>query len=151
MTLRQTILALVAVPLLLIQGPASAQQDEDAQWLFVLQGVVTGMTADEMTVAAGAFAVAFTDRPERRTEIIPLADFITRSWAEGASMRVDPPNAALADETGERVSVIEIGNAMMADDSVVLTYTVLERLAPNAGDAIALVIDDCSPDPDDCE
>lgn len=127
--------------------PADAQEvsEREISWLFILQGEVTAIEDDRITMSAAPGALAFTDRPERRVRPIDLAT-VLGFWREGGEFRADPPNAALIDETEETIGVIEITNIVGEGDQVVMTFNALGGGLPAVGDHIALTIDNCGCD-----
>ena len=77
------------------------QAAQGEQWLFLLtspsatlRGPGDGTTYELSLRSLPSTVLAFTDRPARKQEQMPLDDFLAM-WDEGGTFRADPPNAAM--------------------------------------------------------
>jgi hypothetical protein len=143
MSLRPIAIGLAMLTLVLA-SPAASQDpgSEEPAWLIVFQGDTTAISAEQMTIAAGPWGMAFTDRPGRQVRIVNLSTLVANAWGEDGTFRRNPPNAALIDETGSTIGIIEIGEAAWQDGVMTVSFSSLEGALPAVGDHIALVIDD---------
>lgn len=110
-------------------------------WLVVIQGEVTETAPGRITLAVPSTALAFTDRPMREVRFVDLATLVAAAWGEGGLFRIDPPNAALVDETAGEIAILTIGNAVLSDGLLVLDVLILEGATAAIGDRVAITID----------
>ncbi len=120
---------------------AQAADTAAASWLFVLQGEVTAVADGTLTMSVPHSVVAFTDRPERQTQLMNVAAFVDVAWAEDADFRSNPPNASLIDEANRQIDVVEIQGMTLDGDVLTVTYRELNGGTPAVGDFVALTID----------
>lgn len=121
---------------------AAAQEDDaELQWLMVIQGEVLEVGDGALTLAVPTTAIVFTDRPARQVRLINLAAFVEIAWAEDGTFRIDPPNAALLDETSNTIAIITVSDMRLADKGLILNVTVLEGSLPAPGATVAITVD----------
>lgn len=123
------------------EDTAQVADNAEASWLFVIQGEVTAIADGTLTMSVPHSVVAFTDRPERQTQLMGVGAFVDGAWAEGGAFRSDPPNASLIDEANRQIDVVEILGMVLDGDSLTVTYRELNGGAPVVGDFVALTID----------
>jgi len=139
---RLIVLALLAG--LCLAGCRSEEtSNQSAEWLTVLQGRVAAVDEELIAIYSSPTVVAFTDRPERRVGYMSLEDYVDHLWGEGSSFVQDPPNAALAVQSGsaDSYSVLTITNIERRGGMLFLSYNVLEGVAPPEGAHIVATID----------
>ena len=128
-----------------VAGSSWAQEGPE-QWLVVVQGEVEAISADQLRLRPRGAALAFTDRPERRVEMISLKEFAT-AWEPGRTFDGDPPNLSLVDEDRGELGVLEVTAATWQDGALDLRFVVLEGNLPRDGDRIAVTFDTFTREP----
>ena len=132
---------------LAVASPSAGQDAgaEDPSWLLVIQGEVVAIAEGEMAVVTSPRMLGFTDRPDRQVRFFDLPAFVAGAWAEDGDFRLDPPNAAVVDETGGTIAIVVIVDAEWLDGVLHMKVDNLEGTRPAVGDYIAITIDACDP------
>lgn len=138
----------LAVASLLASEPASAQQEEAVQLMFVQAS--SGFSADREAQTLRLIdvlpqALYFSDRPVRIAGHVSMEDYLSY-WVEGAdNFGEDPPNATLSiyegDQSENTLVVVEILDPVVEGSDIVYTYNIIEGNMPEAGGHTALFID----------
>jgi hypothetical protein len=141
-------------------GVSAAENDSAApEWLFATDAAGVNITKAGsgflVSLPATQRVTAFTDRPNRLTDVMTLREF-AKDW-KALGFDTDPPNAALLLETGSktRTSVVEMTNPRIKNGRVtfrlnpiggsatVAGHTNKHTLKPARYDHAALLIDSC--------
>lgn len=142
MSVRRFGLGLCLMVLVAAGAAAVAQTPaEEVRWLVVVQGQIAEFRPGTIILDAPPMAIAFTDRPERRVEMVDLRGFVAKGWGEGGPLRDVPPNASMVASTGS-IAIIEITDAIYDNGQLTLWAILLEGEVPNLGDHVAITIDD---------
>ena len=128
----------LSVPLCSAGGVGAAESDPVApEWLFATDAADVTITKAGsgflVTLPARERVTAFTDRPNRQTDMLTLREF-AKDW-KAYGFDTDPPNAALLLETGPRTrtSVVEMSSPRVKNGNVTFRLTPIDGSQSVAG------------------
>jgi hypothetical protein len=131
----------IALVLLTIATPVGAQESTEEPLVFVVvQGGVSGVSAERLELAVNEHALVFTDRPVRSVRHVGTERYLTAAWGPAGFFLADPPNASLVGAKGT-VAIVEVTAASWSEGSVTFELALLEGDLPTSGDRVALTID----------
>ena len=119
-------------------GVGAAETDAAApEWLFATDAADVSITKAGsgflVSLPVSERVTAFTDRPNRLTDVLTLREF-AKDW-KAYGFDTDPPNAALLLETGSktRTSVVEMTNPRIKNGRVTFRLNPIDSSATVAG------------------
>lgn len=114
------------------------------QYLFVQVARSGTIDGDRLTLRdVGAQTIFFSDRPQRVTGHLPVAEFV-RLWTQGpSSFRDDPPNASLAlvARDANSTAVFELRDPVLEGTSLSFRVRLLQGSPPQSFTDASLFID----------
>jgi len=130
------------------QAPGATAGGSQAQLMFVQIAEDLRVDAAKSTlrlVKVNQQTVYFSDRPERITGNLKMADYL-KTWKEGRdNFGADPPNAALSvyepGRTDPTLVVVTLMKPVVDGADLVYSYKLLEGKMPANGGATSLFID----------
>ncbi|MCP5469066.1 MAG: hypothetical protein H7A36_00985 [Chlamydiales bacterium] len=134
---RKVLLLICAVVLM-----AGCTQKKEAKWLFVLHSLDAEMSATELKMTdPDRYVLAFTDRPERKTAMIPIADFV-KNWPESFDKKNTKASIAYFDEQHKYYdAALELADPEIKENSLVFKIKALDKAEPGKLGEAALFID----------
>lgn len=141
-------LALIGATAIVQAGPDGDGEAGETTLLFVQQAETASFDGTTLTLTGVPSTVWFSDRPERRAGHIDSETYAS-AWQPGKTFADDPPNAAIAIESGDQQEVVVVtlnGVEREGDGTFQYDVSIISGELPAEADNVALLIDSLAGD-----